>query len=242
MKKILLLIGLLIALAPRPAQAAIAFDNVCYATPAVTATLTWSCTVTGSNPVLVVFPWTYNDATVTGCTYNGVSMVQKATASSAVGSHLYVFMLAGVATGAHNVVCANTGSAANSVGVALSYTGASQTGIPDSSNTGVAAAATSITVATTVVAANSWLVMAAVSSVYGTTMTAGTGATLRVDGFGSANWVGGFDSNATVAAGSRSMQAVDGSASYWEAIIVSIAPPGAAPTGHTRSMLLGVGP
>lgn len=236
-RSVLLALVLLVGTCGR-AEAQIANPTASYATPATTATLTWAHTISGSDTGLVAWSWTYSDATTSGCTFNGTSMTFDKTVSSAVGSHLSSYVQVNPAAGTHNIVCTNTGSAANSAGGALSYTGLAQTGQPDSSGSATATSSTTVSASTTVVATGSWLVMGAVSSIYGTTMTAGASTTLR----GSPNWIGVFDSNGTVSTGSQALAAADGSAAYWEAIVLSIAPVGGggAPSPSHR-MLMGVG-
>jgi hypothetical protein len=109
------------------------------------------------------------------------------------------------------------------------YKGVNQ-GAVDSNNTG-SNASTSVTLSTTVVAANCWLV----STVYGHgsgvgTPTAGTGTTVRQSRVGQ----GLGDSNGTVGTGSQSMGWTNtGTGTNWSGFIVSLAPALSAPVGRS---------
>ncbi len=165
-----------------------------------TSTLgTYSHTCTGSDLILFVGVNGDTTDTLTSITYNGVSMTIISKVQVPGDRWDYLYALVGPATGAHNVVISGASFHASA---AVSYTGASQTGQPDSFNTGTVTGNTVITVSTTVVAANCWLIMW--GSVDGGTMAAGTGTTFR-----NGSLAGGyamFDSNGTVGTGSQSLQ------------------------------------
>jgi hypothetical protein len=140
---------------------AIAFNAATSASNSASATLTFAHTVSGSNTMLLV-GFIANKATVpavSSVTYNGVAMTATSasplTVSATVKNHLYY--LVNPTTGANNVVItfasAPDGIAAN----ALSYTGAKQTGQPDSQMSTASTGATA-TLTTTTVANGSWLV------------------------------------------------------------------------------------
>lgn len=172
-----------------------------------------SYTCTGTNLILVLSSGAYASSP-SAATYNSIPMtlLQDQAQAGVNGNQLYI--LPGPATGAHTL--ALTGGAAID---AASYTGAAQAGQPDSSNKAGLGAASSITVSTTVVASNCWLVGGAAGS-SSTAITGGTGTTVRAtDTQGGA--VG--DSNATVGTGSQSLVFNDG-VQLWAATIASIAP------------------
>jgi hypothetical protein len=99
------------------------------------------------------------------------------------------------------------------------YSGAKQTGVPDSHNKlGVTAA--TITVSTTVVLPNSWLVMATSDNTG--TITGGTGTTVRAED--SSRGGGIVDSNGSVGSGSQSLIVNSSGASAMTGVIASFAP------------------
>ena len=182
----------------------------------VGTTLTWSHTCTGTNLILVVGATkTSND--ITGITYNSVALTAGPNQAPTAGNEgAQLWFLVNPSTGANNIVI--TASTTRLTGVAVSYTGAKQTGQPDSSNTGSAASATSLSVSTTVVASNCWLVMMTDTSAAGT--SAGTGTTLReAASDGSDLW----DSNGTVGTGAQAL-AINATSGNLVGAIMSIAP------------------
>ncbi len=193
---------------------AIAFDN---SITAFNATFTTSFTVTGSSPA--IFMGTIGDVAAdnqTGSTYNSVSM-GKPQSSAGTGRAGAEWFLAGTGDGsAHNLV--TTGGAYCEQYI-ISFSGCKNVGTtPDSSaKTGVVAG-TTLTMTTTVVAANSWLAGYAKSG-GGSTYTAGTGTVMQY----AATNEGSCDSNAAVAAGSRSLVITKGSEDT-EGYILSIEP------------------
>lgn len=155
---------------------AIAFDAQSASGFSGGTTLTWSHTCSGSDRILIV--GVYDGLNnVTGVTYNGTSLTacgNLAMSGGASGQNIRLFYLINPSTGANN--CVVSASASGSLyGTGMSYTGAKQTGQPDSQNTGGSASTTSLTVNTTTVADNSWLV----GFGYGQTASAGTGTTFR---------------------------------------------------------------
>lgn len=188
---------------------AIAFDaagNAVDARPSGGTTLTWAHTCTGSNALLLASAYSNNND-FSGATYNSVAMTELArTGAGFLDSQEIVYGKLTPATGANNIVVTfNAGSYVG--GNSASYSGVLQSGLPDSSSlydntTGDKA---SVTQATTVVTANSWLYMGVHATVAGggaSTQSAGAGTTQRGTGSG---FHGQFDSNAGVAAGSQSL-------------------------------------
>ena len=161
-------------------------------------------------------------------TYGGVSMTQAVVENNVALGWVYIYYLAGPATGDNNVVIDWTGSAANHA-ISSSYTGCSQTGIPDSSATGeVAAGSSPLTVSTTVVADNCWLACFGASNLQ--TIAVGTGTNLVNDTNGGYGLFG--DSNGVVGTGSQSQQVTWGGSNNVELVVISFAPV-AAPAGST---------
>ena len=159
----------------------------------------------------IVFVGGVGDSTtddVTGATYNGVAMtlVDKLTPGGINNRWSYLFYLVAPATGSNNVVVSASGSHFLGFG-AVSYTGASQTGVPDATNKQSGGAAiTTLTTSVTTIADNCWTVLLENSYSLDSLPFAGTGATRRTTDNTFGTW-GLFDSNAAITpAGGYSMQ------------------------------------
>jgi len=141
---------------------AIAFDASSEGSGDAVSSITISHTTSsGSNRIMWVGVWDQNNDTVTGVTYNGVSMTQANKIRVGTGGgaeYVYLYYLVAPSTGANNVVISRSVSTNSLHGRVITFTGASQTGIPDASNTGQSNSASSLAVSVTVVAANSWVV------------------------------------------------------------------------------------
>lgn len=175
---------------------AIAFDTSTQATSADTdLTLTWSHTCTGSNLYLVVFV-SQSQGTDVSCKYNGVSMTSLAITSRGV-----LYGLANPATGANNIVYTRSGSPSTQgiIGLAASYTGCSSSQ-PDSFVSNVTGASP-LTVSTTVVASNCWLIAGGIQ--VSTTPTSNRTDRQRAS-VASGRGADLSDSNGTVGTGSQS--------------------------------------
>lgn len=200
---------------------AIAFDAASGANSASNvSSINWNHTVTGSDTVLFVMVDTGNNSP--SVTFNGVSMTSLGTANAG-GYYATLFGLLAPASGTHTVVV-TLGSGTNAIsGNSTSYTGMNQSLTPDSSNTGTGTDGTTLTVSTTVVGANAWLMMGA-GGERPTTYVAGSGTTLR-DSQVNALPIGSalVDSNGTVGTGSQSLAVLNNLPSM-AAIIVSWLP------------------
>lgn len=156
-------------------------------------------------------------------------MTRIAVANTPDGSrYSYLYYLIAPATGANNVVV----SASGSYGIfciSSSYTGALQSGQPDSSGTLASDSTTSLAVATTVVASNCWLV--------GQIVGLGTLSAGSIRGSPGNNTHLG-DSNTTVGTGSQNLTWT-GAASRAVGVTASIAP--AAVVAAKTLAALGVG-
>lgn len=189
--------------------------------------LTYAHTVSGSNRILFVSVFGDTTDKITGVTYNGVSMTLVGKTVKSPDRYVYLFYLIAPATGTNNVVV----SASSSIAIcshAVSYTGAAQTGQPDSSITGTAA--TSLTLTTTVVASNCWLVGAWRTNV--TTGTAGTGATQRQG----SNGLYTADSNGVVGTGSQSMTYNTAGSNGYSGVMASFAPASGGSSTYNESV------
>lgn len=180
----------------------IAFDSATSSsdTSGSATTLTYAHTNTGSNLILFVGVSISSGSDLnTGVTYNANAMSLAGKIQRNGGaSYEYLWYLVAPTTGAHNVVV-TLSSGANIGSGAVSYTGAKQTGQPDSANTGTTAG-TSLSVSTTVVLPNCWLVASMGCANGPFNFTTGTGRT--GDG---GNIMG--DSNAIVGTGSQPLVA-----------------------------------
>lgn len=182
---------------------AVAFDNAVAAQNfgAPATTLTWSHTVTGSNPSLFVgFIVLGAVDVVTSVTYNSVALTRSVavndTANGDLGnSWLYMYVLPNCATGANNVVI-TASIPVNPAAVSASYTGTDTVTQPDGSNSNTATstgtADTPVTVTTA--SAGSW---GGMFGAEGRSFLGGTGSVLRVAN--SNNQSGWVDSNGAFA-------------------------------------------
>jgi len=139
-------------------------------------------------------------------TYNGVSMTSVGSTNDGSGFvKVQLFYLMSPATGSNTLTATRTTGTGGFAVHAVSYSGAGTASQPDSFNTG-SNSSTSLTVSTTVVNPNSWLV--GIWTANSGSLSAGTGATARGADSGASGQIGAtrfFDSNGTVGTGSQSM-------------------------------------
>ncbi len=153
------------------------------ATSSTTGTsLTFAHTCSGANRILFVAVTTNtadNVDYITGVTYNGVAMTQvDSFRSQGLGGH-ELYMLVNPASGANNVVVSASGSVAI-YAAASSYTGALQTGQPNTNNGNASDPATTSTVSVTTTVDNCWLISSAGTKAgAGATASASTGTVTR---------------------------------------------------------------
>src|SRR3990167_2897336 len=165
--------------------------------------LTYAHTCTGTNLVLIVGAFLDNDTsdTITGITYNGVALTKiNGVSGSSDQGYSTLWYLIAPATGANNIVVSWTG-ANNISSCAISYTGAHQTSPIDSNNTGTNGGGSTLTLATTVVASDCWLVTTGTS--LDDSLSANTGMLDVVTDDRGVMHMG--DSNGTVGTGSQSV-------------------------------------
>jgi hypothetical protein len=186
---------------------------------------TYSHTCTGTELILVVMVWTsFGAKTVTGITYNGVALTEIGTdVDDATGNrHLAVWYLVGPATGAHNIVI-TLNTTGNVSAISASYTGASQTGQPDSTAAQPSTSTGDLITSTTTVANNSWTILM-VGSLGGIASTGGTGTTVRFDEFNDLGLIYA-DSNGPISpAGSSALELTNASSQEYFGRIISISP------------------
>lgn len=213
---------------------AIAFGGI--STLGTTQNVT-SIVVTGTNTIgIVQVKGDVNSDDITAVTWGGVSMTKIAAVTIPVNDRvLSTWWVANPSSG--GTISFTGGSFWQSYN--FYYTGAAQTGQPDSFNSGTSTAATTLAVATTVVASNCWAIFTGGNSSGNRTTTTSAGTVRQ----GSDDFFT-IDSNATVATGSYSVTATENIvATGLGGIAFSIAPAAAvvaSPIVHSLS-LLGVG-
>lgn len=119
-----------------------------------TSTVSHTCG-TGSYRALFVVAGCQDKVTMT-CTYNGVAMTELKSIQGTDSFTVVMFGLIAPASGAHDIVL--SGATTNWRLAAASYTGVSPANLPDSSNSGSRTTPGTLSVSTTVVAANCWLI------------------------------------------------------------------------------------
>jgi hypothetical protein len=204
---------------------AIARDLAVTGGAVVATSITYSHTVTGSNTLLCVsYQASLTGDQVTGITYAGVAMSRVATALANT-RYTGLFQLAGASTGANNVIVSGSSSdylEPNSG----SYTGVSQSGQPEQTDTDNNGAATvssgaSLNITVTTTTDQCWLIMGAWS--FQDNITAGAN-TSRFQAVNS----GIFDSNGPRSTGSNSIAVTASGNTRISLIGGSFAPAGAA--------------
>lgn len=185
---------------------AIAFDNAT-AGGGVTAasTKTYSHTVnSNTDGILFVFISMANiNDLLTSVTYAGVTMTRIAYQYNGASDQVYLYYLVAPASGANNVVITNS-TTRNISSMAISYTGAKQTGQPDAFAISTpSTAASTQTITTTVVGANCWVVGASYNDTTGQTPISGVTERAFED---SRHYYSVGDSNGTVSSGGYAMR------------------------------------
>lgn len=214
---------------------AIAFDTVS-ARQVVGGNISFSYTVTGSNPYLQWGGVAQGGDTLTSSTYAGAAMTVSDSGKplTTADETAYSVIKNAPATGA-NTLAANYSAANTHTLTADSFSGVSQSGQPEAINKFQSNSNTSFSASVTVTTTNAWLIGAVRTQ---TSQTAGSNTTIR-----SANTTDNvIDSNSDQATGSRSMT-ITTSSGYGIIFVGSIAPFSEAVTVKPASllMLLGVG-
>ena len=207
---------------------------------------TWSHTCTGDDRLLLVSICRDDDTTtaaddVTGVTYNSVAMTQlvKLNTSTTEPGVLYIYGLLAPATGANNIVVSLTGSTGSrAYCTSISYTGVSQSGLPDSTNTlALTSAATSQSISTTTVEDNSWVYAFFGQNGGSGDYSAGADTVLRSYCYTNNNErMADFDSNgAVITAGSRTLNMTNAVSEERAGVVVSFAPVVASGPANLKS-------
>lgn len=215
---------------------AIAHDASTNPSYASGTTHTFSHTCTGSDGILWVQCWRRGGSAVSGVTYNGVAMTSLGTeiqAGSGSGNqYLTMWYLANPATGANNVVVTSPTSTEHIDG-AVSYTGASATGIPDATNSLTMTAQSNTTATVSSVADNCWALMFMRMDTSGA-ISAGASTTRRAY---TQDFTASFDTNsATTPAGTITVNTSHSNANvgWWMA---SFKPAGAAASQNSNHLM-----
>lgn len=221
---------------------AIAFDQVTADTNSGATNTTLSSpniTVTAGNPILFAYVIAASALTNVAATYNSVSMTLIDSNTTGSASFMYIFALVNPTTGSALPVVGtwNSQSGYKSI-AAVSYTGASQSGVPtnisDTNNSGTTASGSFTTSST----ANSWAIAFARNE--SGLFSAGTNTTIRqTDVHGNVS----ADSNGTVPTSSSYNQTLpfSGGSGFWRMTQVELNPSGGTATLASRRTLLGVG-
>lgn len=212
----------------------IGFDNYAIVLSNVTNNQSGSFTVTGANPTIIGWARDNGSATttsVTGMTYNGVSMTQVTGSpfNWTSGGSIAIFILAGAATGS-NTFAVTTGGARSYDAGCISYINTKQSGQPDAQRTH-SFTGTSLSEAITTVADRSWAVMMLDNGVSPPITTSGSNFAMR----GSQDGEGLGDSNGyKTPAGSFTQSATLSPSTNHGAFQISIAPFVAAITRYSN--------
>lgn len=164
---------------------AIAYDSVgpTGSTSGAGSTHTFSITCSGSDRIIWTIGVCHRTAAVPGqavssVTYNGVSLTQSVHLSDDGGnSQLYLHHLVAPSTGANNVVITTAVATHARGGGATSFTGASQTGVPDATSTNTSGATTSYSQSVTSVADNCFAILGG-GAFGGLTLTGGSNTSI----------------------------------------------------------------
>jgi hypothetical protein len=185
-----------------------------------TSTVT-SVAVGGANTIGIVF--VSGDVAadnISAVTWNGVSMTKIGAVKMPSDRWLSAWFVLNPASSTNIVFTGGSFWSSYS----FYYTGAKQSAQPDSFNTGTVTSTSSLSVATTVVAANCWAVWCGANAAGPRTYTSITPGTFRSGATGSAGMGIVGDSNGVVTSGSYSVTTVEPSADSQGAIAFSIAP------------------
>jgi hypothetical protein len=116
-------------------------------------------TCTGTNGLLLVCVECDDGDHVTGVTYNGVAMTQLVKFNQTADSTcIYIYGLLAPTTGTNAVLISRSSSTSTITGGSVSFTGVSQSGLPDAFNSNGQTSGSSNTTSITTVANNAWIV------------------------------------------------------------------------------------
>jgi pectate lyase len=223
----LLVLGLMFV---RPASGAIAFDATASTSAINVSTVSWTHTVgSGSSEILIVGVALEDTSTaalaVNSITYNGVAMTPVANSIATDGTSTFnrsqLFYLLSPAAGAHTVSITLGGSVNGVSAGSVSLSGVAQSA--PAAATSILDSGTSISASINAPTANSWLVDVAVSGAASTTLTPGSGQTLRW-GNTQANSTGAQSTKALTATGTSSVSWTCANSSRMAVSVAVVAP------------------
>jgi len=214
---------------------AIAFDAFTHNTSGSGTSHSFSHTCSGSDRIILVY--TRSDISQpTGITYNSVAMTKIADVSPISGDKGSCWYLVAPATGSNTVAITYGSSQSYSHALAVSYTGAKQTGQPDAFTADATQTGTTASITVTSTVDNCWIMAGHNENGAGAT-SAGANTTERGTGSNSLRWWE-YSSNPKTPAGSQTLNfASTSSGSIWGIVGVSIAPQ----TGTAYSMSVTAG-
>lgn len=221
---------------------AIAFDAATAGGFTAGTSHSFAHTCSGADRIVFVITWggVGVASDITDVTYNGVALTKigEVAAETSI-RNVALWYLVAPATGSNTVAITGTGGLTDACGgAAASYTGAKQTGVPDSFGTTFGTSVATLTASTTVVAADCWVTGGGQNS--GGACVAGAGTIMRVAAANSENY---GDSNGTVGTGSQSLTFDDAGGGNMAMVIASFEPStgggGGAPS--KQLMMTGVG-
>lgn len=172
-----------LSLCAAPSWAALAIDAVASSACGSCTSLSYSHTVSGTNRLLWVGPSGYDTGdTVTGVTYNAVSMTLVPSSAVSNGSHsVSQYGLVAPATGTNTVLISATGYMTDLGGGSVSFTDADQT---NPFGTAVTATGNGTTPSVNVSSAANEIVIDALNILHNGTLAVGAGQTEQYQGIG----------------------------------------------------------
>ncbi len=213
---------------------ALAIDAVSTGTGGGAGPFTWSHTCSGSDRVLIVGV-SHNDSgdTVTGMTYNGVSMTPVPSGATSNGQYFVTqYSLIAPATGTNTVSVSMSGNVFDFGAAAISLTGADQT-----APLGTAATATgsSTTPSVNVSSAGAEIVVDTLAIVHSGTLSVGAGQTQRWNTTTSNAFIK-YAGSTESGSGTTTMSWTNSTSQDWAIVAVPVKPVAAAGTSVTVFM------
>lgn len=192
-------------------------------------TVSFSYTTAGTNTCVLIFAFDESGDSVTSAAYGAGTSTQlcKHRNGAAGTGELYVYGLLNPAGGSQTVKITRTGTSGKIYGGAISYTGVSQSGIPDATITNGTGASSSISATITTATANAVVTGTGCfdnGSIAASTNLTAVGTAITV--FGSANALNFFESSTfpIVSPGGYAMTLTGGAGSNATMAFVSLAP------------------
>lgn len=203
------------------------------------AVMTFSHTIADNgNMILFYIEIGHISMPVTGVTWNGDAMTSLINYDGSNGGYTRIWYLINPDVGTHNIVATSANADHWHVGIAASYSGALQSGVPDASDTLAAnGSTTSVEKALTTVADNCWIIFA-INTGSGLALTMGDNTYQRdsESGFSALEFL---DTNAAQTPAGEKTMAFTCSSQYTAGVIASFAPT-AEPKVYAKEFRLNV--